>query len=305
VTIAISIKINDGLVLATDSASTLLGQTPQGQLGVINVYNNANKLFNLRKGFPIGAIIWGAGSIGQASISTIVKDLRQRFSGDDPEHEDWKLDEHTYTVENVAKRFKEFVFDDLYEKAFKNLPHQKPSLGFIIAGYSANAPMPDEYQIDIQNGVCIGPRLLRKQDEVGATWAGELEALNRLILGCSIQLPALMQAQLGIQPTQMNQAMTNIMPQIQLPAVVAAMPLQDAIDLAEFMVELTIKFSRFRLGAPTVGGPVEIAAISKHEGFRWVKRKYYFDRKLNPEQLFKRVYVPDERKRPNGGKHNE
>jgi hypothetical protein len=305
VTIAISIKINDGLVLATDSASTLLGQTPQGQLQVINVYNNANKLFNLRKGFPIGAIIWGAGSIGQASISTIVKDLRQRFSGDDPDHEDWKLDEHSYTVEGVAKKFKEFVFDDLYEREFKNLPHQKPSLGFIIAGYSSNSPMPDEYQIDIQNGVCIGPRLLRKQDEVGATWAGELEALNRLILGYSFQLPALMQAQLGIQPAQMNQAMTNILPQIQLPAVMAAMPLQDAIDLAEFMVDLTIKFSRFRLGAPTVGGPVEIAAISKHEGFRWVKRKYYFDRQFNPEQMFKRVYVPDERKKTNEGKHDE
>jgi hypothetical protein len=165
--------------------------------------------------------------------------------------------------------------------------------------------MPDEYQIDIQNGVCIGPRLLRKQDEVGATWAGELEALNRLILGYSFQLPALMQAQLGIQPAQMNQAMTNILPQIQLPAVMAAMPLQDAIDLAEFMVDLTIKFSRFRLGAPTVGGPVEIAAISKHEGFRWVKRKYYFDRQFNPEQMFKRVYVPDERKKTNEGKHDE
>lgn len=304
-TIAISIKINDGLVLATDSASTLLGQNPQGQLQVINVYNNANKLFNLRKGFPIGAITWGAGSIGQASISAVVKDLRQRFTGSDPDHKDWKLDEHSYTVEAVANRFKEFIFDDLYEQAFKNFPQQKPSLGFIIAGYSANSAMAEEYQIDIQNGACTGPRLLRKLEEVGATWAGEPEALNRLIMGYSFMLPSLLQAQLGAQPAQMNQAMTNILPQIQLPAVLAAMPLQDAIDLAEFMVDLTIQFARFRPGAQTVGGPVEVAAISKHEGFRWVKRKYYFDRALNPEQVFHRVFVPDERRKANEVKSNE
>jgi hypothetical protein len=73
---------------------------------------------------------------------------------------------------------------------------------------------------------------------------------------------------------------------IQLPVVLPAMPLRDAIDLAEFMVDLTVKFSRFKPGAPTVGGPIEIAAISKHEGFRWVQRKYYFTRELNPEEQF-------------------
>ena len=99
VTIAISIKINDGLVLASDSASTVLGQVPNtGELQVLNVYNNAIKVFNLRKGLPIGAITWGSGSIGQDSISTIIKDLRERFTGDDPDHQDWKLDPKTYTT---------------------------------------------------------------------------------------------------------------------------------------------------------------------------------------------------------------
>jgi len=297
VTIAISVKINDGLVLATDSASTLLGQTPQGQLQVVKVYDNANKLFNLRKGFPIGAITWGAGSIGLASISTIVKDLRKRFTDGHPKEDGWKLDENSYTVGDVAKRFKEFVFDDLYETAFKDLPHQKPSLGFIVAGYSANSPTAEEYQIDIQNGACSGPRLLRKQDEVGATWAGDLEALNRVFVGYSSMLPPLLQAQTGVQPAQFNLALTNIAPQLQLQAVLPAMPLKDAIELAEFMVDLTIKFVRFRPGPQTVGGPIEVAAISKHEGFRWVKRKYYFEGKLNPDDRYKRIYVPDERKK--------
>jgi hypothetical protein len=61
------------------------------------------------------------------------------------------------------------------------------------------------------------------------------------------------------------------------------MPFQDAIDLAEWLVGLAIGYSRFMPGAPTVGGPIETAAISKHEGFKWVRRKHYFDARLNPE----------------------
>ena len=59
------------------------------------------------------------------------------------------------------------------------------------------------------------------------------------------------------------------------------MPIQDAIDLAEFLVELTIKWSRFTPGPPTVGGPIEIAAITRHEGFKWIRRKQYYSPELN------------------------
>jgi hypothetical protein len=31
----------------------------------------------------------------------------------------------------------------------------------------------------------------------------------------------------------------------------------------------------------TVGGPTEIAAITKHEGFKWVQRKHFFPRDVN------------------------
>jgi hypothetical protein len=54
------------------------------------------------------------------------------------------------------------------------------------------------------------------------------------------------------------------------------MPIQDAIDLARYLIELTIGFVRFSSGAPTVGGSVEIAAITKHEGFRWVQRTRHY-----------------------------
>jgi len=294
-TIALSVKINDGLVLATDSASTVLGITPKGELHVFNVYNHASKLFNLRKGLPVGAVTWGAGSIGQASISTIIKDLRERFTnGLGRGSGGWRLERESYAVEQVAVRLKEFVFDDLYTKAFSSIPaERRPGLGFIVAGYSAGAPFAEEFQIEIQNGECRGPTKLRTQDQVGVTWAGDGEALNRLVLGTSTMMPAAM-ARLGLPAAQIGQAVTTIQQSLQAPLVLPAMPLQDAIDLAEFMVDLTIRFSRFIPGPQTVGGPIEIAAISKHEGFRWIKRKYYFNRSLNPEEAFGRTFEPAE-----------
>jgi hypothetical protein len=73
-TLALTIKVNDGIVLAADSATTFYQNGPQGQV-VINVYENANKVFHLHKALPIGIITWGGGSIGQSSIGTLIKDF--------------------------------------------------------------------------------------------------------------------------------------------------------------------------------------------------------------------------------------
>ncbi len=65
---------------------------------------------------------------------------------------------------------------------------------------------------------------------------------------------------------------------------VSAMPIQDAIDLARYCVETTVGFVRFSVLRPkTVGGPVEIAVITKHEGFKWVQRKHFYPSVLNSE----------------------
>ena len=39
-----------------------------------------------------------------------------------------------------------------------------------------------------------------------------------------------------------------------------------------------------RVTEPTesVSGPIDVAAISKHDGFVWIERKHYFRPELNP-----------------------
>jgi hypothetical protein len=52
--------------------------------------------------------------------------------------------------------------------------------------------------------------------------------------------------------------------------------------LAESLVSLTALRQKVSLDMETVGGPIDVAVISKGDGFIWIKRKYYFERDLNP-----------------------
>lgn len=277
-TIAISMKVNDGVVLAADSASTIMGIDPSGMMGVFNIYDSANKIFNLIKGLPVGAITWGSGSIGQSSISSLAKDFRDLLTKD--EHK--KINPKNYSVEEISKKFKEFIFDENYQKAFKDWK-QKPGLGFMVVGYSSGQPLAEEWKLDIVNGECEGPYQMRQQGEIGLTWNGVTEAITRLYLGYGTGLGDILK-EAGIEESKIKDIGKLCASKLTVPMVVPPMPIKDAIDLAQFLVETTIQFSRFAPGAPTVGGPIEIAAITKHEGFKWIQRKHYFNINLNPKE---------------------
>ena len=281
-TIAISLKVNDGIVLATDSATTMMGRDPLGKIGVVNIYDNANKIFNLRKGLRVGAITWGSGSIGNASISTLAKDFRELITkGNEEEGNNWKIDPDDYTIEDIAIKFKNFIYDENYDVAFKDWK-QKPILGFMIVGYSTGVPLAEEWKIDI-DGECRGPYLIRKQSEIGITWNGEAEAICRLFFGFGSGLPNVLK-QAKLEEKKIQQIIDLCKKQMIAQMVAPPMPIQDAIDLAIYLVKTTVGFSKFTPGAPTVGGPIEVAAITKHEGFKWVTRKHYFDTTLNPKE---------------------
>jgi hypothetical protein len=64
--------------------------------------------------------------------------------------------------------------------------------------------------------------------------------------------------------------------------VVAALPKTDLASMAESLVNLTSLKRRVSLQAETVGGPVDVAVISRSDGFIWIKRKEYFRPELNP-----------------------
>lgn len=65
---------------------------------------------------------------------------------------------------------------------------------------------------------------------------------------------------------------------------IGILPIGELASMAESLVSLTSLKRRVTLDIETVGGPIDVAVISKGDGFIWVKRKAYFDRKLNIRQ---------------------
>jgi hypothetical protein len=275
--IAIVVKVSDGIVLASDSASSLFVSDQHGRKGIINVYNHADKIFNLSKGKPIGMIGCGFGGIGGTSISTLTKDLRNRFMTEN--NSDWFLGED-YSMQDVAEKVRKYFFEEKYNPEYHDAT-EKPPIFIFIAGYSAKTETPEVWQVQILDGNSPDPILLRDQNSTGLNWGGETEAISRLIKSLSNDFPKVLK-DMGVPDNQIEPALKKISEKLEKPLVLPAMPIQDAIDLARFLVTLTIEFVRFSPGAPTVGGPIELATITKHEGFKWIQRKYYYNKNLNP-----------------------
>jgi hypothetical protein len=59
------------------------------------------------------------------------------------------------------------------------------------------------------------------------------------------------------------------------------LPKQDLAYMAESLVNLTAFKRKVSDDSETVGGPIDVAVISKADGFIWVKRKHYFTQELN------------------------
>ncbi len=66
-------------------------------------------------------------------------------------------------------------------------------------------------------------------------------------------------------------------------AAVAVLPKQDLAVLAESLVDLTSIKRKVSHGVETVGGPTDVAVISKGDGFVWIRRKHYFGADINPQ----------------------
>ena len=67
--------------------------------------------------------------------------------------------------------------------------------------------------------------------------------------------------------------------------VVTMLPKDELAAMAETLVNLTLFKQKVTLGAETVAGPIDVAVISKGDGFIWIKRKHYFKAELNPQFL--------------------
>ena len=84
---------------------------------------------------------------------------------------------------------------------------------------------------------------------------------------------ALLEAALSQE--QANAVSTALLKQLQAPFLHAALSVQDAIDFADFLTETSRNFLRFVRRTDPVGGEIDIAVVTKQDGFKLIHRKHY------------------------------
>lgn len=286
-TIGLCLKVSDGLVFGADSAATVF------DTGGERVYTSAEKIINLQKKLPVGMVTYGLGALGDRSVISLAKDLRNYFTEPAEERRHLHLDPQAYTIGKVADHVRTFFYEKLYQEEVAPLVEelrqkeeeengspstQFPVMGFIVGGISAGNAKSEIWTVEVQpDGSCAQAEQVWGTGEDGVViFKGVQEPLLRLLMGVnSDAINSLLDEGLAyeeIQSLLINWA----------PLAHGAMPIQDAVDLVDYLASVVTGYLRFSAGPDVVAPPIDLAAITKHERFKWVRRKHYYPKELNP-----------------------
>lgn len=274
-TVVVAVVSSDGLALASDSATTQ-SSVVNGVIRTMSIWNSANKIFNLRKPLPVGAMTFGRAAIEGLSIASHAKDLRCRLTGTVSDPDAPVLDSETFTVEQVAQ-----VMAEYFQPRCDSEP-DGGTLGFLVAGIGGTERSPEVWEVllDGQGGRNVSQVLAPGM--TGIVHQGMTDAITRLVDGAGQGLGQALEDMGALQPGAGEPFAEAVRDRLHMEWAWPGMPLGEIIDMAEFLVDTQINFTRFMPGDAIVGGPIEIAALTKHEGFKWVKRKHYYPPDLNP-----------------------
>ena len=251
-TLILAIQVQDGVVLASDSAMAHHG----------HVYYNAEKIVPVARGLPIGVAICGDGAIGTSSLSNLMKDFEARLI-----LKQSKFDRANHSVEDVVQRLGGF----LEEAAGTHRTAVNTTL--IVGGYSAGQDLPQTWNLHLENGRVREITPIWDRHAYGVNWDGQGACIHRLLM--DLEIPS-RQSEPMAEARSFKTVKDVDGHVLDSPVLVTpGMPILDAVEIAQFLMETSITFERYRADQDkrTIGGPIDIAMVTQHSGFRWVQRK--------------------------------
>lgn len=252
-------------MLAADSRVTLTAQAQvTGQSAPILVpatFDNAHKLLRVAGQPFIGVVTFGAGALGTTEPRTAHSFL--------PDFETELNNTGRLTVRDFAQRLSDF-FLDKWRTLMPATVVPGQDMIFYIAGFDEGEPYGRVYEILIPtrpapNETCA--------DVFGLTWGGQREIVDRILQGFDDRVPAEVQQQLALTGPQTQALRDHLKQNLSLPIPYQFLPLQDCIDLATLLVRTTAQLQTLVVGVRGVGGPVDVATITRTEGFEEVQMK--------------------------------
>jgi hypothetical protein len=262
-TICVSVRVAEGLVMAADSAAMLQGEVMVAgvpQMTVLQGFQYATKVAQVGD-FPMGFMTWGLGAIDSRSIQSLVMEFEFDYSIKGP-----------FRVQAVADDLLAFILKR-YDAAFPS-PTPLQTLGLFVGGYSDGEFFSTQMSVELptqRTWVPLRATMPGTPPEFGANWFGAYDALQRLIVGWDQAGTAQLVAR-GVSQATLQAWADAHESALQLPF--DGMPLQDAIDFALWATNVVIGRWRFAVGPNIVGGEVDIAVI-RPRSFQWAQRKQW------------------------------
>jgi hypothetical protein len=266
--LGIVFKGTQGVVLAADSRVTLFAGVPNPgsgqQIAVPATFDNASKMLRVKGQDFIGAITYGAGALGTAEPRTASSYM--------PEFEAELAAEERMTVEAFAEKLGAFFERQWSQNNMPPSPLLADNMIFLVGGYDdPSATYGKVFEVDVPSRPKPTELIA---GHFGAVWGGQRELIDRLIQGFDFRLPEavkdILQVGTDARSVGLDQELKN---RFTLPIPWQFLPLQDCVDLSIFLVRLTIELQKWIVGIRGVGGAVDVATITRVDGFKEVQVK--------------------------------
>ncbi len=272
--LGIAFKGAEGIVLAADSRVTLTTirafAPNQPPMALPSTFDNATKLLSVASQKFIGAVTFGAGAIGQQAPRTAASFMPE-FEEELAKHSA-KNQKNRMSVQDFAEKLGEFFLGQWTKGGMPNPAPPGNEMVFLVGGYDEKEAYGRVFTLIIPNA----PKPVEQSPGglFGPTWGGQRELVDRLMQGFDPNIPAQVLSILkpvgGPTGPELD---AELKKRFQLPIPWQFLPLQDCVDLCIFLVRTTIELQKWLVSVRGVGGAIDVATITRTDGFKAIQIK--------------------------------
>ena len=263
--LGIIFKGPEGITLAADSRVSLMAEFKKQNRPttlVPTTYDNATKLLRINGQDFVGAVTYGLGVIGQKEPRTAHSYISEF------EAELLKNGVGRLSVEEFTKRLSDFFIQQWKDKMPEDF--KGPNMVFLVGGYDEEAPYGRAFEFDIP----LKPEPIEHNIGMfGIVWGGQTEFTDRLIQGFDNNLINNVQKFLKISDKEKEDLREYLKKNSRTKIPFAFLPLQDCVDVSIFLIRTTIAIQNWMVGIRGVGGAIDVAVITRTEGFKPIQQK--------------------------------
>jgi hypothetical protein len=275
VSLGIAFKGPEGIVLAADSRVTLnamLAVPGQGPMFLPATYDNATKVLRINGQKWVGAVTYGLGALGSTEPRTaasylpeIEAELAKDLAGGES---DDVTQQARLTVGEFAERLSAFFMRQW--DAVMPADYKGPPMLFLVGGFDEGEAYGRVFEVLIP----IRPKPAEvNPGRFGMTWGGQREYADRIVQGFDDGILPTIKESLKLSDKQIDALRTELKARHSIKVPYEFLSLQDCVDLAIFLVRTTIGAQSMAVDLRGVGGAIDVATITRTDGFDFVQVK--------------------------------